>query len=387
MRAAFMRQYYPGTIFASYASSAPVQAAVDMSFYFDPVWKGMRALGWSNCTEDIKAAVRAMDVIMETPLLSFRLKEKFLGPGAGKNTNAGFADALSTIFFLWQSYGVDGGKQGLRSLCNHLSTDPATNKTSDAKGWAAVKGPEFTINRWATWPSFAAAVNENLFTNCQGFVKPKNQTKEIDCDLQERFPEPAAISWTWQYCTQWGFLQSANLGEHQLVSRYNSLEHQHDICHRQFPDGIESGLLPDWPPAAETNRRFGGWAIRPSNTFWTGGEFDPWRTLSTLSDMPFSPKYKTVQTIPECATSSGEKEQLFGYLVPDGIHAYDFRTNFNGSIPARKLFTEALTKWLGCWKPTDRGVTVDTGGSWGEGHFAPGGSTYGIDGVKRANYP
>jgi hypothetical protein len=203
MRAAFMRQYYPGTIFASYASSAPVQAAVDMSFYFEPVWKGMRALGWTNCTEDIKAAVLAMDVIMEDKAASFKLKEKFLGPGAGNNTNEGFADALSTIFFLWQSYGVDGGREGLRMFCDHLSWDPATNKTSDAKGWAAVKGPEFSIDRWSTWPSFAAAVNENLFTHCQGPVKPKNATMAVNCNLQERFPDPSAISWTWQYCSQW----------------------------------------------------------------------------------------------------------------------------------------------------------------------------------------
>jgi Serine carboxypeptidase S28 len=203
MRAAFTRQYYPGTIFASYASSAPVQAAVDMSFYFEPIWQGMRTLGWTNCTEDIHAAVLAMDALMENEAESFKLKERFLGPGAGNNTNAGFADALSAIFFLWQSYGVEGGREGLRSFCDHLSRDPATNKTSDAQGWAAVKGANFTIDRWSTWPLFPAVVNENLFTHCQDSVKPKNGTMAINCNLQERFPDASAISWTWQYCSQW----------------------------------------------------------------------------------------------------------------------------------------------------------------------------------------
>jgi hypothetical protein len=394
MRAAFMRKFYPGTVFASYASSAPVQAAIDMSFYFEPIWKGMRAYGWSNCTEDIKAAVVAMDMIMEDDDASFKLKEKFLGPMAGNNTNGGFADALATIFFLWQSYGVDGGKLGLRSFCDHISRDPATNKTSDEAGWAAVKGANFTIDRWASWPFFPLTVNENMFTKCIGSRK-WNSTKVANCNLQERFPESAAISWAWQYCTQWGFLQSANEGEHQLVSKFNSLEHQAEICHRQFPDGLESGLLGAWPYVDTTNARYGGWNLRPSNTFWTGGEFDPWRTLSPLSDMPFSPRFKTISTIPDCGSDHlGEQSPLFGYLVPDGEHAYDFRTNLNSTAPARKLFTDALTKWLECHKPAASNVTVDSGGEWGEGHFSPGAAEHGrarrfrvVDGMKLANYP
>jgi hypothetical protein len=376
MRAAFLRKFYPGTIYASYSSSAPVQAAIDMSFYFDPVWRGMRAEGWTNCTNDIKAAILHVDNVMANPTKSYKLKEQFLGRGAGNNTNAGFADALSTIFFLWQSYGVDGGSQGLRSFCNWISRDTATNTTSPAEGWAASKGVNYTISRWASWPAFPATVNDNLFTHCEGPNPRRNASaplKEPNCNLEERFPEPASISWTWQYCTQWGFFQSANLGEHQLVSKYNSLKHQRDICHRQFPDGLDSGLLPEWPNVKATNDRFGGWGIRPSNTYWTGGEYDPWRSLSPLSNEWFAPNFEVIQDIPDCGHRSREDSELFGYLVPDGQHAFDFRTTFNASVPARALFTNALEKWLKCWKPTPgRGNgTTDGGGSWGGGHYNP----------------
>jgi hypothetical protein len=377
MRAAFLRRFYPGTIYASYSSSAPVQAAIDMSFYFDPIWLGMRSEGWTNCTNDIQAAVLHMDNVMANATQSWALKEQFLGKGAGDNTDAGFADALSTIFFLWQSYGVDGGPQGLRSFCNWISRDPATNTTSPESGWAAVKGVDFTVKRWASWPNFAATVNENLFTRCEGSNPRRNASapyREPDCYLEERFPEPASISWTWQYCTQWGFFQSANLGAHQLISKYNSLAHQRDICHRQFPDGLRSGLLPEWPDVRSTNERFGGWGIRPSNTYWTGGEFDPWRTLSPLANDWFSPKFDVVQEIPECGRPFKVETELFGYLVPDGQHAFDFRTTFNASRPARELFTSALEKWLKCWKPRSSGRgngTTDGGGSWGDGHFDP----------------
>ncbi|QDS70251.1 hypothetical protein FKW77_007376 [Venturia effusa] len=373
MRAAFMRKYYPGTIFAAWASSAPVQAAVDMSFYFEPVWQGMRAQGWTNCTNDIQAAVLEMDKIMAEPARSWALKEAFLGRMAGNNSNAGFADALSTIFYLWQSDGPDGGPQGLRSFCDWISTDPDTNKTAPESGWAAIKGPDFTVNRWASWPSFAATVNDNLFTKCEGNRKI-NATTIPNCNLEERFPTPSSISWTWQYCTQWGFFQSANLGPHQLISKYNTLQHQADICHRQFPDGLKSGLLPQWPDVDTTNEVFGGWKIRPSNTLWTAGEWDPWRTLTPLSVEKFSPRYQLSREIPDCGRPFKVEKELFADILPNAQHTYEFRTSFNGSKVTRDLFAAALEKWLKCWRPPRPGNStspVDGGGAWGLGHFDP----------------
>jgi hypothetical protein len=348
IRAAFVRHAYPETIFASYAASAPVEASIDMSFYFEPAWKGMIAYGYQNCTADIQAAVRAMDDIMDAGgNQSVALKEKFLGMGNGNNTDSGFADALATIFANWQSYGAS---YGIGSFCDHISTDPVTKTTSDAGGWAAVKGAQFTIDRWSSWSQWIKTVNDNMNTKCLG---PNAVGPSPMCDLSARTPIADSISWTWQYCTQWGFFQSANLGDHQLVSKFNSLEHQKDVCHRQFPGGIESGLLPEWPNANETNERYGGWDIRPSNTFWTGGRYDPWRTLSPLSDMEFSPHFVAEDSIPTCGSSDEPEDgPLFGYLLDNAEHCFDFRDGFPGAPPARNLFHQALTKWLGCYKPT-----------------------------------
>ncbi|KAF2469026.1 peptidase S28 [Lindgomyces ingoldianus] len=343
MRAAFMRDKYPDTIFASYASSAPVQAQNDMSVYFEPVWRGMTEYGWGNCTKDIKAAIQYMDKVMENPTAAANLKERFLGLGAGNNSNPTFADALTTPFYLWQSYGVEGGALGLRSFCDFLSTDPLSNKTSGADGWAAIKGANYTVNRWAAYPRFTTMVNGYLTTNCSGTLQKKG-----DCNLDLRFDDPAMISWTWQYCTQWGFLQSANVGAHQLVSKYNSLEHQKDICHRQFPTA-KPPLLPTWPSVDRTNDVFGGWDIRPSQVYWSGGEFDPWRTLSPLSAESFAPHPKTFQNPPKCGEEQDEDE-IFGYVMKGAQHCYDFRTTFAGGSVSRKYFTDALDRWLPCFK-------------------------------------
>ena len=72
MRAAFLRKLYPETIYAAYASSAPVQAQKDMSICmpcgptpgacllivldFEQVYRGMVKYGFKSCTEHIKLA-------------------------------------------------------------------------------------------------------------------------------------------------------------------------------------------------------------------------------------------------------------------------------------------------------------------------------------------
>lgn len=194
-----MRDKYPDTIYASYASSAPTEAKVDMSVYFEPVWRGMNAYGFGNCTKDIRAAIKSIDKTLENRKAGAKLIEQFLGLGAANNSAATFADALSTVFATWQSYGMDGGSLGLRDFCDFLSTDPETNKTSGADGWAAKKGADFAVKRWAAYPRFTKMVNYYLDTECSG-----NLTVQGDCNLDLRFSDPASISWTWQYCTQWG---------------------------------------------------------------------------------------------------------------------------------------------------------------------------------------
>ncbi|KAF2708076.1 peptidase S28 [Pleomassaria siparia CBS 279.74] len=344
MRAVFMRDKYPDTIFASYASSAPTQAQIDMSIYYEPVYSGMNKYGFGNCTKDIHAAITYIDKLMERPSAAAKLKEKFLGLGAANNSHANFADALTIIFYAWQSYGVDGPEYNLRSFCDWIETDPATNKTAPAQGWAAKKGAAYTVARWASWPKFVRGVNKYLSTNCSG-----SQTVMGNCDLGLRLEDPASIAWTWQYCTQWGYFQSANIGPRQMVSKHNSLQHQRDICHRQFPTA-EAPLLPDWPRTDRTNNMFGGWDLRPSQVYWSGGEFDPWRTLSPLSGaLNGSPHPQTFTQPPQCGEGQSDGE-IFGYVMPDAQHCYDFRPDFKSGEDSRKYFTDALTEWLGCFK-------------------------------------
>lgn len=199
MRAAFIRNMYPETIYASYASSAPVQASVDQSFYFEPVWQGLNAYGFGNCTSDIHAAILYMDKIMSSSntTAAANLKIQFLGLGAEKNSHATFADALATIFGAWQSYGVEGGSSGLRQFCDWIEqdTDALMPKVAGADGLAKSKGPAYVVDRWAKYPYFVPIVNSNLDTNCSG-----KKNVQGDCNLDLKFSDPSMVAWTWQYC-------------------------------------------------------------------------------------------------------------------------------------------------------------------------------------------
>ena len=208
MRAAFMRNLYPDTIYASWAASAPVEARVDQTYYFDPVWRGMNAKGFGNCTRDIQAAVRYIDGVMDKDKrATARLKEQFLGLGAANSSNAGFADALTLITSRWQSYGMEGDIYGLRQFCDWIETDLANGNTAPKEGWAPSKGAKWVVDRWSTYPNFVTMVNDYFELECSGHA---NKTGG-HCILDGAFKDPSTISWTWQYCTEWGMSQICSL--------------------------------------------------------------------------------------------------------------------------------------------------------------------------------
>jgi hypothetical protein len=358
MRAAWLRQEFPETIFAAWASSAPVQAAVDMPFYWDSVWDGLNAYGFGNCTKDIQAVVRYVDEQLGhlDPNVSIALKKEFYGEKGTEVPHSTFVDILTHVLDDWQSLGARGGDGKLGSFCDHLSFDPTTNKTSDAQGWAATKGPMFSIQRWASSPMFKKILKEETKDTC---VDKTTNPGSDDLTVSAEKPcvdTPAprtteTLSWTWQYCTEFGYFQTSNVGPKQLISKYIDVAHHQDICHRSL-----QGQVPDLPAVEATNKRFGGWNINPPRTFWGGGRYDPWRSLSPLSDLPNSPHLQLSLSdhisVPSCEASSASvtPSRLFrragaSYgILSEGVHCGDMTTESLG------VFEPLLKQWLSCFK-------------------------------------
>ncbi|KAB8276669.1 serine carboxypeptidase S28-domain-containing protein [Aspergillus minisclerotigenes] len=347
MRAAFTRNEYPDTIFASFAMSAPVEARVNMTIYFEQVYRGMVANGLGGCAKDLKAINDYIDSQLDKKgQAADAIKTLFLGKEGIHNSNGDFTAALGSIYNLFQSYGVDGGEESLSQLCSYL------DKGASPNGIARKIGVKELTEKFAAWPPLLYLINQwgsqvgDGNSNCKG----QNNSTETVCELGGQFTDPDTISWTWQYCTEWGYLQADNVGPHSLLSKYQSLEYQQSLCYRQFPGAKESGLLPEHPEANETNAETGGWTIRPSNVFWSAGEFDPWRTLTPLSNETFAPKGVQISTnIPKCGVETPENV-LFGYVIPRAEHCFDYDLSYKPADKSRKLFSLALKKWLPCWR-------------------------------------
>ncbi|CAA9961147.1 Serine peptidase family S28 [Pyrenophora teres f. maculata] len=346
VRAAMLRNKRPGTLYAAWASSAPLQHVVDFSQYFDGVWDGLVAFGFGNCTRDIQAVVRHVDNVLETGNedAKAKLKAHFLGLSGAHNPDGLFAESWNSLYLDYQAQGVDGSSFSLRDFCNHLSTDPQTKQVAPKEGWVATKGIDWTLSRWTEFAPYLDQVNSFFNTSCTG-----NATA-TDCTFNQNLYRPSDVLYLWQTCTQTGMFQSANVGDKQLIPKANTPENMLAQCNLIFPD--RQGILPVRPKTDELNRYTGGWHIYPANTFFTYGEYEPWLPLGKASKRPDAPKNVTITTkIPECNTL--DKHQIFGSILKDQIHCYDVISRITNPVvlEARALFKRALRQWLTCFVP------------------------------------
>ncbi|OXV11776.1 hypothetical protein Egran_00463 [Elaphomyces granulatus] len=335
IRSAFTRDKYPDVIYAALASSAPVEARIDMSVYFDQVYRGMVSNGYGNCTKDLQAANFYIDQQLMTTETAADVKRLFYF--SETTSNEDFVSALANIYNTFQSYGMGGGNTSLGSLCDYLERDPSSNATAGSNGLAPLVGNGTIAKRLANWPMLVPIINAS---------------NQVDFNLSKQITDsPSLYCWTWQYCSQWGYFQSDNRGSRSLLSRYLTLDYFQKKCYWEFPRAVENGLLPKAPQTAAVNNETGGWWMRPSNVFWSGGSFDPWRTLSPLSTEDIAPQgVEPTTEIPACNVETGEK-QVFGYIMENAVHASDFLIDFAPGVKSRGYFTDALKAWLPCFKP------------------------------------
>ncbi|KAJ5299223.1 hypothetical protein N7476_010780 [Penicillium atrosanguineum] len=347
MRSAFTRDQYPDTIFAAWSSSAPVEAKVDMSIYFEQVYAGMVSNGYSNCTKDIKAGLEYIDgELSKNASSAAAIKKLVFGEGAEANNNGDFTAALAGLYGFFQAEGLGGGAGSLENFCHHLETDPVTLQTAGPRGYAPYLGKEYVGKRLASWPAWKELANLNYDTNCGGL----DDSQPLSCKLNPKYTDVTDISWLWQVCTEWGYYQSNNFGSHSLLSKYQTLKYNQDLCTRQFPEAVKKGIIPASPEVERMNKETGGWAMRPSNVYWSGGQFDPWRTLSVLATESFAPTGVAFTTeIPKCNVATGE-DSVFGYIMQNAEHCFDMRSGFAPGKISRGYFKQALREWLPCFQ-------------------------------------
>ncbi|KAH8760222.1 hypothetical protein F5882DRAFT_478824 [Hyaloscypha sp. PMI_1271] len=216
---------------------------------------------------------------------------------------------MASMFKKFQDYGVS---DNLQILCEHIEIDPANSKKSGPEGWAVKHGVSYVIGRLQDGSALKDATGN--FGNC-------TQTSD----------------------GQQGYFHVANVGKHQIVLSDKNVTSQQEYCTNYFINSTSKSLMRSQPDAGGTNRKYGGWNIRPSRVFWTAGHADAKAIIR--------------KKLPVCNQDTSPKGTVFGYQLNGAEHCFDFRrwagdTSSRDTNTTIALFTDALKIWLKCKKPT-----------------------------------
>ncbi|RPD58936.1 peptidase S28 [Lentinus tigrinus ALCF2SS1-6] len=343
VRGALLRVRNPETIFAVWASSAPVQAQIDMASYYKAAERSLTR----NCSADWVAVTRYVDDTLANGTadaaadLKFRLlSARQDGITREQAANASDVSAASVLMDPLNFYQYYGFEASVLPFCNVLETRNFTI-TPVETGLAATSGIDSALE------AFLTAIKEVNYDAIPG---------NADDPVQDR-------SWMWQYCSEYGFYQRGDRSNPlSIETSFRSLERFQQQCNDAFPSGLPPA------PAVENINKYGGWNMTPSNVFFTNGEFDPWRTMGLASIETNSPHRIPSVVVPRC-NAAPEFPSFFGLthanmvhvsdlrvlLTPDSNHT-DFKTVGFYSPVAQEpfyaglgLFELALDAWLPCF--------------------------------------
>lgn len=364
IRGAQLRIRNPETFYATWASSPPTEAAVDMWTYYAQAERSMTR----NCSADLTAITRYVDGVLANGtqpevtslkrelLTAIQASPSNLNPTVSAEDveeldNASVGSLLLTPLNFYQYFGF---QRSVLPFCDVWETQNRTNvSTTDNGGTARSIAPasgvalEYGIS--TAWHAFLVALVETNYDEIVS-VSP---------------PDPVqGYSWTYQYCSEYGYYQRGNPdNEHTIQSQFVSIDYFQANCNSTFP-----GLLPP-NPNIEASNKYGGWLMQPSNTMMTGGQYDPWRALSPASTERGSPGRKTTQVVPAC-NQPPESNDIFGLIYDGMVHVSDMRALLNSSdlyhqnfstigfssyistepyFAGTALFERALETWLPCF--------------------------------------
>jgi len=161
-----------------------------------------------------------------------------------------------------------------------------------------------------------------------------NQTFYSQSDITQTWR-----SWPYQYCSQWGFLQTGSgvpQGVLPLISRTISLDYQEIICRDAF--GIST------PPDVSIINKYGGYNIEYSRLAIIDGQADPWRGATPHA--------------PNAPARSSSTDKPFE-LIPGAVHHWDenglFSNETEGNLPPQPVMQVQLDEaafvlaWLKEW--------------------------------------
>jgi hypothetical protein len=269
---------------------------------------------------------------------------------------------LSTVFGISGVYIQSDNYAGsLGTFCDYLEfwnpanatkVDPNTTGTQWLESTADLDfTPGGIAASFGAEQVFYALLSTTLYLYQDNFGNDTLTSPKVNFSPQSRYP---LKSWTWQYCSEFGYLPVANISDPtNMISRLRNVTSMlQNHCKDVFP------FAPDLPDV-DAILRYGGHNMAPSNTMSTDGERDPWRTLGLQTDKEINPsatiRESTTDT-PKCNVPP-EGERVLGKFYPGQVHGMDMSKSsaeaeseeFTPPDIGFEMFSEALERWLECF--------------------------------------
>lgn len=276
---AFLRKLYPDVFHGAISSSGVTQAIWDYYEYFTAA----AVYAPSGCAETTQKLTNVVDNILIDKKGSehvAKLKEIFGLPGV--KVDADFASAINSGIYSLQSYNWDPAESSSAffEYCSNVTSDkllyPSTAPLKDSAlellevgGWGHES--EQLITRMLNYIGYVRGVS---VASCDDADQDQCfGTADVEAHARDDLSQTWR-SWPYQYCTQWGYLQTGNTPDDvlPLISRTIDLEYSSIICREAF--NITK------PADVEAINKYGGFNISYPRLAIVDGEWDPWRAAT-----------------------------------------------------------------------------------------------------------
>ncbi|KAJ7650700.1 peptidase S28 [Roridomyces roridus] len=319
---AYVKHTFPDLFWASYATSAPVQAISDFYGYFLPVVAG----GPQNCTNDMKAVITHWDSVMSTGTEEDQRALMTVFGLQNVTHTVDAASALQEAPWSWQSMGPAGAGQDFFEFCDVLEVKDGVSAGPEGYGL------DYALAQWGAWQtqySLDACGSSFIGDACWG---------SFDADASfytDVSPTNTYRPWMWIICNDLGFWQDGDPTGPSIVSKQVNVAYWERQCPLWFPpeDGV---AVPASSPVDRVNSLYGGWDITEERLILVNGEFDPWRSGSVASLLPEAPKRESTSTQPLL-------------LVKTGVHCWDMITATAQANPNTRVVFDAVVAQMVAW--------------------------------------
>lgn len=368
---AMLRKKYPERIWGAVSSSSALEPVVDFWPYYEPI----RKYAEENCIEIQVQLVEIIDNI----LLSKDQKTKHLLKSAfgleGVRDDRNFALAVTGGGGQWQArvqstaggMGLWQSRQWVTRLYSGAFEKYCSNITSTKIEYPDTKSLKKDVQRIIQkggQPKQKHLVNHLL--NLIGYARSK--TIDLCDDTQEMcfsqwtnatasfftdksIENNVALSWPYQYCTEWGCLPTGDIpkdaGLKPLVSRLIDDDYNRLICKHAF--GIETD------PDLEAVLSYGGRNFSFPRVAHIGGQFDNWGIMSPVGYMDQEEDLQQTGNTSEpkiLMKGAGHGWDLFG-IPDDEEHTAEYPPP--AVTEAQKEIVRVVKAWVADFKRPDEG--------------------------------